>query len=153
VGDGGNEFASCLFHLALALRRVFQGSRHAVEIVGQPGDLVVAIDTNLRAQLTSCDPFRPGPHALDAAGQRHRVEQGETDREGRREGQHRQEQREVMSRDEHGPRACEHHPEEQEAPDQACPHELRPHAAESPEYGGADEEQRKQPTAAAGHGE
>ena len=58
-----------------------------------------------------------------------------------------------MSRDEHGPRAGQHHPEEQEATDQAGSHELRPHAAETSEHGGADEEQRQQTASAAGHGE
>src|SRR5215211_1330029 len=94
-------------------------------------------------------PARP----LDAARQRPRAQQAEADREGRRESQHRQEQREVVSRDEHGSRAGQHHPEEQEAADQICPDKLRPHAAETPEHGGADEEQRQQTASSAGHSE
>jgi hypothetical protein len=47
-----------------------------------------------------------------------------------------------VTRDEHGPRAGQQHPEEQQAADQAGPDELRPHAAETPEHDGTDEEQR-----------
>jgi hypothetical protein len=68
VGDGGDELTTCLFHLALALRRALQCPRHAVEIVGQPGDLVVAIDPDLRAEFAPCNPLRSRPHPLDAAG-------------------------------------------------------------------------------------
>ena len=36
--------------------------------VGEPGDLVVALDPDLGVQLASGDALRPGPHPLDAAG-------------------------------------------------------------------------------------
>ncbi len=113
----------------------------------------MAFYLHLRLELAARDPGRTLPYPLDAACQRHRVEQSEADREDSREGQHRQQEREVVSRDKHSPRAREHHPEEQEATDQAGSHELRPHAAETPEHGGTDKEQRQQTASSPGHGE
>jgi hypothetical protein len=125
VRDGGYEVAAHLLHLALS--RFLERPRHVVEVLGETCDLVVAFYRHLRLELAAGDAGRALPYPLYAACQRHRVEQAEAYREDRREGQHRQQEREVVSRDEHGPSTRQHHPEEQEAPDQTSPHELRPH--------------------------
>src|SRR5215208_2480107 len=139
VGDGGDEVAPRLLHLSLSLRRPLHRPRHPVEVGGEPRDLIVSFDLNLRAELTADYTLRSGTHALDAARQRHGVEEAEADGEDRGEGQHREQQGQVVARDEHRPRAGEHHPEQEEATDQAGPYELRPHAAETAEHDGTDE--------------
>src|SRR5215207_11265898 len=149
VRDGGDEIPPGSLCLSLARRRLCQVLRHAVEVFGEPRELVAALDQNLGVEVPTGEPRRPSPQLIDAPGQRCRPVEAEPHRQQRGEEQHRQQDRAVVLGDEHRPRTGEHHPEQQEAADEACAHEVSSHAPEACQHRWTQQEQRREPHPAA----
>lgn len=130
MGDGGDEVSSGGLYLPLPLRRELEVAGHMVEVLRETGQFIVPLDRDFGVEVSRRETGRSLAQMLHPAGKRDGTVEAERHREERGEEQH----REVVGGDEHRPRPGQHHPDEQEAPDQPVPHEMSPHPAETPEH-------------------